>query len=458
MKIIICGAGRVGFGIASSLVRENNDVVVIEQEPSLVQSIAEQLDVRAIEGHGAHPDVLERAGARDADMLIAVTFYDEVNMVACQVAHSLFDLPMRVARVRSQSYLDTAWSTLFTREHMPIDVIISPEREVARSVLRRLEVPGAFETLDFAGGAVQVVGTRINENCPVINTPLGQLADLFPGLQADIVGITRAGRTFVPKPEDQLLVGDDVFFVAGREHVRRSLEILGHEDQEARRVILVGGGNIGVSVAQSLEKGASPVRVKLLEADQKRAEHAADQLERTIVLLGDGLDHLLLREAGVEETETLVSLTNDDEVNILSAVIAKREGAGRVLALINNQVYGPLIDSLGIDAFIDPRAVTVSTILQHVRRGRIKALHAVQGGAAEAIEAEALETSPLVGRPLGEVGLPSGIAIGAVSRDGTIHRPKADFEIETGDHVIIFAEAEAIKKVEQLFRVSLEYF
>ena len=458
MRIIVCGAGRVGFGIARALTRENNDVVVIDQSPELVQRVSEQLDVRAVLGHGSHPDVLEKAGARDAEMLIAVTFADEVNMVACQVAHTLFDVPMKIARVRSQSYLRPAWSNLFGRDHLPIDVMISPEKEVAQSVLRRLEVPGAFNRIDFANGLVQVVGTHLGEECPVVNTPLGQLSELFPGLRAVVVGIVRNGRTFVPSSTDQMQVGDDIFFVADRDYVGRTLELMGHEETAARRVIIIGGGNIGISVAESLEETTSSVRVKIIEAKKSRAEQAADELNRSVVLHGDGLDQVLLREAGVQETETVVALTNDDEVNILSGVIAKREGAKRVLALINNPVYGPLIDSLGIDAFIDPRAITVSKILQHVRRGRIRGLHAVQGGTAEAIEAEALETSPLVGQPLRDLNLPNGMIIGAVVRQDVVHMPSGSFEIHPGDKVVLFAQADAVKKVEQLFRVSLEFF
>lgn len=458
MRIIVCGAGRVGFGIASALTIENNDVVVVDQSAELVQRVSEQLDVRAVVGHGSNPDVLDKAGARDADMIIAVTFADEVNMVACQVAHSLFNVPTKIARVRSQSYLRPAWSNLFSRDHMPIDVTISPEREVARSVLRRLEVPGAFNSIAFADGLVQVVGTHLTNECPVLNTPLSQLTELFPKLRAVIVGISREGRTFVPESSEQLRAGDDVFFVADADYVGRSLEILGHEEMAARRVIIIGGGNIGVSVAESLEASAAQVRVKIIEANKAHAEAAADLLHKTIVLHGDGLDQALLREAGVRETETVVALTNDDEVNILSGVIAKREGARRVLALTNNPVYGPLIDSLGVDAFIDPRAITVSTILQHVRRGRIRGLHAVQGGAAEAIEAEALETSPLIGRPLRELSIPEGIIIGAIVRQGVVHMPTGSFEIAPGDRVVLFAQAEAVRKVEQLFRVSLEFF
>ncbi len=457
MKVIICGAGQVGFGIARQLAEEGNAVTVIDQSPELIQRIDDTLDVKAMVGHGSHPDVLDLAGAQDADMLIAVTFSDEVNMVAAQIAHSLFSVPLKVARVRAQSYLDPIWQDLFSREHLPIDVVISPELEVGKTVLQRLANPGAFETLDFGEGRVKVIGVHLNEDCPVVNTPLRQLTELFPDLNAVVVGISRDSRMFIPKRTDQMLVGDNVYFVAKSDHVRRTLDIFGHEESEARRVIIVGGGNIGLFVAQELEKDSS-VKIKIIESNKARAEFVADRLNRTVVLNGDGLDQDLLREAGVRETETVVTLTNQDETNILASVIAKREGAQRTLCLINNREYGPLRKTLNIDAFIDPRATTVSTILQHVRRGRIKGLHSVERGLAEVIEAEALETSPLVGKPLRQVRLPDGIMIGAIIRGDDVIRPTGDSKIETGDRVVIMAQRDMVRKVEQMFRVSLEYF
>eukprot|EP00439_Symbiodinium_sp_Y106_P089305 s1_g1841.t1 len=458
MKVIVCGAGQVGFGIARQLAAENNDVTVVDQSAELVQRVSDILDVRAIVGHGAHPDVLERAGAPDADMLIAVTFHDEVNMVACQVAHSVFNVPTKIARIRAQSYLQAGFQDLFARDHMPIDVIISPELEVGRTVLRRLAVPGAFDILEFADGAVNVVGVALDEDCPIVNTPLRQLTELFPDLKARVVGIVRNGNLFVPHSDDQMIVGDQVYFAADKSEVRRTLSIFGHEEQEARKVLIVGAGNIGLYVAQELERQHSGVRVKVLERDRERAIFAADRLQRAIVLNGDGLDPELLREAGVQETETIVTLTNDDQVNLLTCVLAKREGSSRALSLINNQTYSPLMQSLGIDAFLNPRSTTVSHVLRHVRRGRIRGLQAVQDGAAEVIEAEALETSPLVGQPLREVELPDGLIVGAIARDGEVVTPNGATEIQAGDKVVMFAQRDRVANVEQMFRVSLEFF
>lgn len=458
MKIIICGAGQVGFGIAERLSTEDNDVSVIDASPALIQTISETLDVRGIVGHGSHPDVLYRAGAGDADMIIAVTLHDEVNMIACQVAHSLFNIPTKVARVRAQSYLREHWRDLFSREHLPIDVIISPEVEVGEMVLRRLALPGAFDVMSFAEGEISVVGVTCEEDCPIVDTPLTQLTDLFPDLKAVVVGIVRQNKIFVPQSADQMLVGDEVYFVAERDQVERTLSIFGHEEKQASRVIIAGGGNIGLFVARQLEERKSRARTKIIETSRQRAIAIADDLSRTVVLHGSALDEEILREADVEQADTLVALTNDDQVNILSAVMAKRLGCQRALSLINNSGYASVLRSLGIDAQVNPRAITVSKILQHVRRGRIRGVHSVRDGQAEILEAEALDTSPLVGHPLRDLDLPNGIRIGAIYREGEVIIPRGTTQIEAHDRIVIFALSHRVRQVEQMFRVSFEYF
>ena len=279
MKVIICGAGLVGYGIAEHLSSEDNDVSVIDMEPVLVQRISDTLDVRGFLGHGAHPDVLDQAGARDADMIIAVTFHDEVNMVACQVAHSLFKIPTKIARIRAQSYREPHWQDLFSRDHLPIDVIISPEAEVGEMVLRRLSLPGAFDTVNFAQGQIAAVGISCDENCPILDTPLRQLSELFPDLFAVVVGISRNGTVFVPHGNDQLLAGDDVYVVSRTDHVERTLSIFGHEEKHAQRVVIAGGGNIGLYVAEKLEERGGHTRRKLVELDRTRALHVAERPE-----------------------------------------------------------------------------------------------------------------------------------------------------------------------------------
>lgn len=458
MKVIICGAGQVGSGIARQLAGEHNDVTVIDNSPELIQQMADALDVRTVVGYASHPDVLDRAGAREADMIIAVTFADEVNMVACQVAHSIFDVPTKIARIRAQSYLRPLWQDLFTRDHMPIDVIISPELEVGRAVMRRLELPGAIEAIPFAEGRVTFLGIALEEDCPVVNTPLRQLTELFPDLKAVVTGIMRGDRLFVPDSGDQMMVGDTAYVVADASQVRRVLSLFGHEEQAARRVVIVGAGNIGRHVAQELETAPVPVKVKIVEHDKARAVLAADELARTVVLNGDALDQEVLREAGADQAETLVALTNDDEVNILSCVMAKQLGCERTVALINNRAYAGLMGPMSIDAFVNPRATTVSTVLRHVRRGRIRGVSSVQDGLAEVIEAEALTTSTLVGRPLREADLPAGIRVGAVMREGEVIIPRGGTDIQAGDRVVMFAMADDVRRVERMFRVSLEFF
>jgi trk system potassium uptake protein TrkA len=458
MKVIVCGAGQVGFNIARYLASEKNDVTVIDQRPDLVGRISDSLDVKGMLGFASHPDVLERAGAADADMVVAVTFADEVNMVACQVCHSLFNVPTKIARIRNQSYLNPIWRDLFSREHMPIDVIISPEVEVARAMIRRLQVPGAIDVIPFADGKVMVIGTHLSADCPVVDTPLRQLTELFPDLAIFVVGIIRNETMIVPTGDDHLLPGDDIYFVAEAGHMARALAAFGHEEKEARRFIIVGGGNIGLFLARELEEHYPDVNLKIIEIDADRARFAADSLSRSVVLNGDALDREVLEEANVAATETIVTVSNDDEVNILSALLAKRYGAQRAMALINNMSYGPLVGSLGIDVVVSPRDVTVSTILQHVRRGRIRAVHSLREGRAEVVEAEALDTSPLVGTPLRDAKLPPGIVVGAIVRGDTVIIPRGDSVIRANDRVVIFAASGLVKKVEKMFSVRLEFF
>ena len=458
MKVIVCGAGQVGANIARHLATENNNVTVIDQSPELIRKIGDTLDVQAMVGHASHPGILEQAGAEDTDLLIAVTYADEVNMVACQVAHSLFKVPTKIARVRQQNYLLPIWSDLFSREHMPIDHIISPEIEVARAISHRLQAPGAFDMIPLADGKVRVIGVRATDECPLLNTPLRQLTTLFPDMHIVVVGIIREGKTIVPTGDDQLLAGDEVYFVSESGHVARAMASFGYEESEARRVVIVGAGNIGLFLAQEIEKHHPGVSTKLIEQDKARAELAATTLDRSVVVRGNALDLEILSETNVGAAETVITVTNDDKVNILGALLAKRSGCRRAVTLINDMTFEPLITTLGVDVVVSPRAITVSTILQHVRRGRIRSVHALREGVGEIVEAEALETSSVVGKPLREVDLDKGILIGAVIRKGEVLLPRGDTVIEVNDLVILFASAKAVKKVEKLFAVTLAYF
>jgi trk system potassium uptake protein len=391
-------------------------------------------------------------------MLIAVTFHDEVNMVACQVAHSLFNVPTKIARVRHQSYLQPRWQDLFRREHLPIDVVISPEVEVAHAIARRLEVPGALDVIPFADDRVRLIAVRCGPECPILNTPLRQLTYLFPDLHVICVGIARGDRFFVPTGDDEIIEGDEVHSVVETSHVSRAMPIFGHEERMSERVVIAGGGNIGLFLATELEERLPQLSLKLIEFQESRAHFIAEKLKRTVVLHGDARERDILEEANIRAAEAIVTVTNDDEVNIMAALLAKRLGCERALALVNHNAYVPLLGSLGIDVAINPRETTVSSVLQHVRRGRIKSVHSIRDGEAEVYEAEALETSPLVGQPLREVRLPGGMLVGAVVRGDEVIMPRGGTVIRAGDRVVLAARAALVKKVEKLFAVRLDYF
>ncbi|MFK8251233.1 Trk system potassium transporter TrkA [Ancylobacter terrae] len=458
MKVVICGAGQVGFGIAERLAAEQNDVSVIDTSPRLIQAITDTLDVRGFVGHGSHPDVLARAGLEAADMLIAVTLHDEVNMIACQVGHALFDVPTKIARVRAQSYLQGHWRDLFSRDHLPIDVVISPEVEVGEMVLRRLSLPGAIDTVSFADGQVVVVGVQCLPDCPVLDTPLRQLTELFPDLRAVVVAVQRGGRVFVPRSTDSLLADDVAYFVAQSDQVVRTLSIFGHDEPPAQRVVIGGGGNIGLYVARELENRNSRARIKLIEDNPERAHAIAEELSRTVVLNGSALSRTVLEEAAVGEADTMIAVTNDDRVNILSCLLSRELGAKRMLSLLNDPNYPAFAHGLGIDAYVNPRQITVSKVLQHVRKGRIRGVHSLLNGVGEVIEAEALDTSALVGKPLRSLDIFDGMRLGAVVRGGKVILPRGDTVIQARDRVVLFALADRVKRVEQMFRVSLEFF
>lgn len=458
MKVIICGAGQVGWQIARHLSGERNDVTVVDQDPELIRRATDSLDVQGVAGFASYPDILERAGARDADMIIAATHSDEVNMVTCQVAHSVFGINRKIARLRSQSYLDAIYSDLYRREHMPIDVVISPEREVAAAALQRLSAPAAFDTERFMDGQAQLLGILIEEECPVVHTPLRQLTDLFSTLRAVVVGVRREGVLFAPNAGDQLFVGDECYVFAHVDDVPRTMEVFGKRIAKQERVVMVGGGNVGLAVASELESRANRVRAKVIEKDRKRAEIAAEALERTIVLHGDGLDVVLLTEAGVSRADAMLAVTDDDKTNMLAAVRAKSEGCPYAIALINDPTLVPLMGPLGIDAYINPRATTVSSILRHIRHGRVRAVYSIGDAEAEVIEAEVLSTSPMAGERISDIDFPEGVLVGAVRKGGTVTRPLGSTRIDEGDVIALFALTKDVPEVERLMQVSIDFF
>ena len=456
MRVIICGAGRVGYGIASRLASEQNIVTIVDLSADLIRKVTTDIDVRGVVGHGAYPEVLKQAGIDSADMIIAVTYSDEVNMMACQVAHSLFNVPTKVARVRAQAYLESEWNDLYSRENMPIDIIISPEVEIGKAILRRLHMPGAFDVVPFAENAVKLLGIKIGEDCPIISTPIHQIPDLFPELQAVIVGVRREGQIFVPMPDDPLYVGDDAFFIVRSEHANRLLEIVGTNEDRARQIVIIGGGNVGAFVAQELE-AVKGIRCRVIEYKKERAEEAAENLRKTVVLHGDAMMAEIQQEAGVPDAELVLCLTNDDKTNILAGVLAKKLGAKQTVSLVNDVSMQELVSELPIDKIIDPRAATVSSILRHVRRGRILDVYTLADGEAEILEGEVLETSRLAGKKIEDIEL-DGIAIGAIIQDGVVAPMEANLTIKKGDRLVVLAEKSSFKEVEQIFRVSSDYF
>ncbi len=458
MRVIVCGAGQVGYNIARRLASEANDVTVVDVDPSRIHRVTDTIDVKGLVGFASHPPVLQQAGARDTDMLIAVTYADEVNMIACQIAHSIFKIPTRIARVRHQSYLDPSWSTLFSPDHMPINVIISPEVEVGRAIIRRLEVPGALDVVPMAGDRVRAISVRCLADCPVLDTPLAELSELFPNLDVFVVVIVRDDELIIPTGTTEMRAGDEVYFITSTDHTQRAMSVFGHEEPEAHRVIILGGGNIGLYIAREMTRQHPGVRCTVIEVDERRSQEVAEQLPGCMVLGGDALDRAILEEAGVGETATVVAVSNDDEVNILSSLLAKRLGAGWAITLVNSENYDPLVGQLGVDAIVNPRGSTVSTILQHVRHGPIRSVHSIREGNGEFIEAEALETAIITRSRIRDIHLPKGILIGAVVRGDRVIIPDGDTRIEEKDRVVLFTSTNLVKKVERLFQVGIEFF
>ena len=458
MKVIICGAGQVGWQIARHLAGERNDVTVVDKNADLVRRATETLDVQGVAGFASYPDILDRAGARDADMIIAATHSDEVNMVTCQVAHSIFGITRKIARLRAQSYTDAIYSDLYRRDHLPIDVVISPEREVAEAALQRLAAPSTFDTESFMNGRVQLLGVALDEDCPVLNTPLRQLTDLFSTLRAIVVGIRREARLFAPEPGDQLFAGDQIYVCAHVEDVNRTLDIFGKDTKKQERIVIIGGGNVGLAVARALEKRTDRIRAKIIERDRASAEEAADALERTIVLNGDGMDIEILNEANIDRADAVLAVTDDDKTNILAAVRAKQAGCAMAISLVNDPTLVPLMGALDIDAYINPRATTVSSILRHIRHGRVRAIYSIGDAEAEVIEAQVLSTSLIAGRLVRDIEFPEGVLLGALMKGDKVVKPTGDTKVEENDVIALFAMAGDVPEVERLLQVSIDFF
>ncbi|EIJ35054.1 Trk system potassium transporter TrkA [Thiothrix nivea] len=457
MKILILGAGQVGHSVAAALANEDNDVTIVDTNAAALRDLREKLDVRVETGQASYPRVLERAGIEDADMLVAVTNSDEINMVACQVAHTLYRTPTKIARIRSSHYLDRR--ELFAPDAVPIDVLISPEQLVTEHIFRLISHPGALQVLNFAGGKVQMVGVKALHDGPLVGHPLSDMHEHMPGLQARVAALFRKGKPLIPNGDTVVEANDEIFLIASPKHIRAIISELRKLDKPYKRIILAGGGNIGNRLARQLEE--SRYQVKIIEKNNDRAAKLAERLDKTIVLEGDAADENLLIEENIENTDVFIAITNDDEANILSSMLAKRLGAKRVMCLINRPSYVDLVES-SIDLAISPQQVTIGALLTHIRRGDIVAVHALRRGSAEALEVIAhgdYKTSRVVGRRLDEIKLPPGATIGAVVRKEDVLIATDDIVLEANDHIIMFVtDKRYVPAVEKLFQVGIHYF
>ena len=455
MNIIICGAGRVGYTIAKLLSEQNHSITVIDQSSEDIQKINDSLDVRAIVGKATYPSVLEKANAAEADMIIAVTKNDEINMLICQIAFSIFNVQKKIARIRSKDYLNPKFSKVYNKENLPIDVIISPEIEIAKSIQRKLEAPGALDNVIFAQNKIRLLEILVNENCPLINIPLNEITKKFPKLEANILGVIRKEKFIILKKNDVMKKDDKTYVIINSDQMQQTLLAFGHEEKISTKILIIGGGNIGFNLAKNIEQSFESARIKIIEKDKSRAEFIANELNNTIVINGNGLDEDVLSEANLEEIETVLALTNDDEDNLMvSVLVEKFSKEKRTMALINKPNYALLQSSLKIDDLIEPRMNTVSSILKHVHKGTIETAYTILNGEYEVIEAEIIETSELINKELNNSNLPDGIRIGAILRGEDIIIPRSNFIFKKEDIVVFLAKRDQLPVVENMFRIS----
>ncbi|CAI8807569.1 Trk system potassium transporter TrkA [Methylocaldum szegediense] len=453
MKIIILGAGQVGSSVLASLASEANDIVMVDTQPAILKDLQDRFDIGTVQGNAAHPTVLKRAGADEADMLIAVTSDDETNMLACLMADILFKVPRKIARVRAIEYF--SYPGIFSPETIPIDVVISPEQIITQFIQRLLEYPGASQVLDFAEGRVRMVSVKAHQGGPLVGREIRELHQHMPNVHARITAIFRNGQPVIPNGKTIIQSGDEVFFAASSEEIKAVMSELRELERPYKRLMFAGGGHIGKRVAQALE---GRYQVKLIEKDYKRAQKIAADLSNTVVLAGDASDKELLLSENIENTDIFCAITNDDEANILSAMLAKRLGARRVISLVNKSAYADLVDSSLVDLVLSPQQATISALLRYVRRGDIVQVHSLRHGASEAIEAVAhgrRGSSKVVGIPINKIKIPPGVVMGALVRGDEVIQVHHDTVIEEGDHVIMFLlDKKLIPTVEQIFQAT----
>ena len=461
MNIIICGAGRVGFTIAKQLSEQGHSITVIDPSSEDIQKIDEALDVKAVVGKGTYPSILEKANAAESDMIIAVTRNDEINMVICQIAFSIFKIPKKIARIRSQDYLNPKFTTVYNKENLPIDVIISPEIEIAKSIQRKLEAPGAIDSVPFADNKIRLLEILINEKCQLSNIKLNDLTKKHPNLDANIIGIIRDEKFLIPKKSDDVRKNDKIYVIINSSQMSETLEAFGHYEKISKNILIVGGGNIGFNLAKNIEETLDAARVKIVEKNKERAEFLASELNNTIVINGNALDEEVLVEANLQEAETVLALTNDDEDNLMVSVLVEKFAKDekdiddkRTMALINKPNYSLLQNSLKIDDLIDPRMNTVSSILKHIHKGTIETAYTIMNGEYEVIEAEIIASSELINKELKNSNLPEEIRVGAVLRENKVMIPRSNFVFQKDDKVVFLAKKDSISVVENIFRIS----
>ena len=461
MNIIICGAGRVGFTIAKILSEQGHSITVIDQSSEDIQKIDDTLDVKSIVGKATYPSILEKANASDADMIIAVTRNDEINMLICQIAFSIFNVQKKIARIRSQDYLNPKFTKVYNKENLPIDVIISPEIEIAKSLQRKLEAPGALDNVPFADSKIRLLEILINKKCSIKDIKLNELTKKFPKLNANIMGVIRDDKFVVLKKNDIMLKDDKAYVIINASQMKDTLIAFGHNEKISNKILIIGGGNIGFNLAKNLEKSFDSTRVKIIEKNKERAELIASELNDTIVINGDALDEEVLMEANLDESQTVLALTNDDEDNLMVSILVEKFAKDksdlndkRTMALINKPNYSLLQSSLNIDDFIDPRMNTVSSILKHIHKGTIENAYSILNGEYEIIEAEIIETSELINKELKNSNLPDEIRVGAILRGEDVVIPRSNFVFKKEDVVILLAKKDFLHVVENMFRIS----
>jgi trk system potassium uptake protein TrkA len=461
MNIIICGAGRVGFTIAKILSEQSHSITIIDQSSEDIQKIDDALDVKSIVGKATYPSILEKANASEADMIIAVTRNDEINMLICQIAFSIFNVQKKIARIRSQDYLNPKFTKVYNKENLPIDVIISPEIEIAKSLQRKLEAPGALDNVPFANNKIRLLEILINEKCPLKNIKLNELTKKFPKLDANIMGVVREGKFVMLKKTDVMFQNDKAYVIINASQMKDTLTAFGHNEKISNKILIIGGGNIGFNLAKNLEESFDSARVKIIEKNKERAELIASDLNDTIIINGDALDEEVLIEANLDEAQTVLALTNDDEDNLMVSVLVEKFtkdksnlNEKRTMALINKPNYALLQSSLKIDDFIDPRMNTVSSILKHIHKGTVANAYSILNGEYEVIEAEIIESSELINKELKNSNLPDEIRIGAILREKEVIIPRSDFIFKKEDTVILLAKKDFLHVVENMFRIS----